>query len=466
MLDVINNGVDLAGDIPVFKPQTFQRPFLESTSLFPGYVAPWGSGKTLCMIVKGMILSQMYPGNQGLIIRSQYRSLQKSTIKDFQAWTGLKVPDQKQEVEVPSTNSTIVFSHADNVEDFRYAIQGMNLGWVGIEQADEMDNAEVFEMCMGRVRRILTPNRQMQEELIKLGVLKDYVADFAKLRKERREEVEKTIIEVLKLPVRQIMTIANTNGHNWMWKRWKKRNPDRDKEYVLFEGKAYENRENIPEATFRMWETLKRSNPKRHARYVLNSWEDYDIEGAYYAALMSDALKAKRVEIDTLYDVNVPVYTFWDLGIRASDTTAIWFVQFIGNEIWLIDYHEEYGKGMNHYSKVLNEKGYDYAAHYLPPDASQRLQGREITTRLDIMRGLRREPVRSVERHRVEERIACVRGLLNRCKFNSRCERGVAALNYYQAKRDESRSLEERPVFKSTPKDDEWTNGCYSRPQI
>lgn len=38
------------------------------------------------------------------------------------------------------------------------------------------------------------------------------------------------------------------------------------------------------------------------------------------------------------YEDGLPVYTFWDLGI--SDTTAIWFAQFYGKEIRLIDHYE------------------------------------------------------------------------------------------------------------------------------
>ena len=177
---------------------------------------------------------------------------------------------------------------------------------------------------------------------------------------------------------------------------------------------------------------------------------------------MSDSLKAGRQELDTLYDLNIPVYTFWDLGVRASDTTAIWFVQFVGHEIWLIDYLEHYGQGMKYYSDELDAKKYTYAAHYLPPDAVNRLQGEEITTRVDIMRRLRQEPIRIVPRHRIEERIACTRGLLGRCKFNCKCASGVEALNNYKAKKSVIASTEDKPVFTSAPLHDEWSNGADS----
>jgi hypothetical protein len=459
----ISRDIRKASSAMAFTPEVFQRPFMQSTCRFPAFIGAWGTGKTLCGIMKGIMLSLMYPGNSGIIIRKTFKSLSRSTIKDFENWTGLKVGEQKSEVEIPeSGGSTIAFAHAENLQDFRFTIQGMNIGWAEIEQCDELDSAEVFNELDGRIRRILTPNMSIQNAMIRAGIIKEIIPDFARLGQEQRDDIEDAIISKLRLPVRQLMVTGNANGHNWAWRRWKKPDKTRDKEYQLFEATSEQNRKNVPRSTLRSWDNMKLTAPKRHARMVMNSWEDYDIEGAYYAGLISDALKEGRTELTTLYDANVPVYTFWDLGIRASDSTSIWFVQFIGDEIWLIDYLEDYGKGMAHYSKELSRKPYEYAAHYLPPDSVQRLQGEEITVRLDIMRKLRREPVRVVPRHRVEERIACVRGLLNRCKFNANTERGVDCLNNYRKKKYELQSSEDNPVFMSKPADDEWTNGADS----
>jgi len=454
--ELFNTGASKAME---FTPEIFQRPFMKSVCRYPAFIGAWGTGKTLCGFMKGIMLSLMYPGNSGIIIRKTYRALSRSTIRDFCSWTGFKVSEQRQEILIPGTGgSVIAFAHADNLQDFRFTVQGMNLGWAEIEQSDELENSEVFNELDGRIRRILTPNEDIQKSLIKAGMLDHQVSSFSKLDQKTRDNIEDYLMHKMNLPVRQLMVTGNANGHNWVWRRWKKAPTEG---YQLFEAISSENKANIPRSTLKSWDNMKITAPKRHARMVMNSWEDYEIEGSFYAELMSNSLKQKRCELDTLYDKSVPVYTFWDLGIRASDTTAIWFVQFIGDEIWLIDYLEEYGKGMEYYSKELSKKPYEYVAHYLPPDAVQRLQGREITTRLDIMRRLRREPIRLVERHRVEERIACVRSVLNRCKFNAKCERGVDCLNNYRKKRYDTAS-EDTPVFMSKPADDEWTNGADS----
>ena len=444
-----------------FKLTTKQEPFFLSNDRFPAFVAGWGTGKTLSLILKGITLSTKYHNNLGMIFRKTETSLRASTIKDFEDYTNLRVTKMEPQVMIPGTGSKILFGHADDMKALQGMLQNVNLGWVGIEQAEEMRSASAFDMLRGRLRRILTPRPPIQQKLIRLGVLDKTVKDFREIPNTKPEKLRDKVVDALihKLgePYHQLMSIANTQGHNWMWRRWKK---ERWPEYRLFEANSFDNSDHLLKEDLDDWERLKIENPKRFARMVMNSWEDYDLEGAYYAELMSDALKAGRVDLDTLYDVQVPVYTFWDLGIRASDTTAIWFVQFIGQEIWLIDYHESFGKGMEFYSNLLSQKPYTYAAHYLPPDVVQRMQGAQIDTRLNIFQKMRREPVRVVSKHRVEERIAASRGLINRCKFSSLCERGVDAMNNYRKKKYELVSTEETPVFMSQPQHDVWSNGA------
>lgn len=449
-----------------FKPQEFQLPFFRSVYPFPCRVGPWADGKTVCMIMKGMMFSMLYPGNEGLFIRSRFNALQRSTMRDFTAWTGLKVSVDKKMVEVPGTGSFVHFLHTENMEEFRFAIQGMNLGWVGIEQGDELESPDVFEMLMGRVRRVLTPNSQVQEALVRMGEIEEPVEDWKTIAKEKREELEKCIVEELGYPTRQIMVIANACGHNWIWKRW---HPDSKEHlgiedgYDYSEGKPFENKEFIPDITLRNWETLKRTSPKKYNRYVLNSHEDYDIEGAYYAALMSDALKEKRCERDDLYDGTQKVWTFWDLGV--SDDTVIWFVQFTRDSVHLVDYYAATNAGMEHYANVLSrkteERGYIYGEHFLPHDARQRLQGRQITTRAEILRNLRKgEEIRIVERHLIEDRIQASRSLIPKCKFAEACAEGVECLNRYHREVNKMKSTDEAAVFLDKPAHDRYSHGA------
>jgi len=452
-----------------FIPQSHQKRFFASVAPYLCRVGPWGDGKTLSMIMKGMYLSQLYPNNEGLIIRSKYNALQRSTIRDFTDWTGISVPEQKKQVTLPGCNSVIHFAHTENMADFIDGIQGMNLSWVGIEQADEMDAPDIFEMFFGRLRRILTPNMEIQKKLVKRGVIKKPIANFVEMpgcrndveATEERDRIEQFIMDVLGLPVRQIMVIANACGHNWIWKRW---NPQSkhcltlEDGYEYQEGLPFENK-TLPKSTLRGWESLKKTSPKKYNRYVMNSHEDYDIEGSYYAEYMSDALKENRTERVNLYDINELVYTFWDLGIGGQDSTSIWFAQFINSEIHLIDFYGAKGKGMKHFSDVLDEKKYTYDGHYLPHDGATGIQGETVTTRFKILTKLRKkEDVFIVDKCGISEKHEEVRGILHKSWFDEKCEIGVEALNQYHRETNKAKSSEEEQVFVDFPAKDRYSH--------
>ncbi len=111
-------------------------------------------------------------------------------------------------------------------------------------------------------------------------------------------------------------------------------------------------------------EDVKREYPSFPAEAFQQS-----IQGAYYSQQFRDIYKHGR--ICTLPDnSHLPVYTFWDLGVR--DSTSIWFVRIVGKEYHIIDFYENSGEGIRHYMKVIRDRGYTYAAHWAPHDIDNR----------------------------------------------------------------------------------------------
>jgi len=161
------------------------------------------------------------------------------------------------------------------------------------------------------------------------------------------------------------------------------------------------------------------------------------IKGAYYAEELSRAGREGRIGRVPI-DRAVPVHTSWDLGV--SDSTAIWFVQCVGRERRLVDYHEASGVGLDYYARELDDKRREhqwvYGEHYLPHD----IRNRELTTglsRADTLRGLGIEPT-VVPMHNVLDGINAVRRMLSRTWIDEvRCERGVEALRAYRRQWDE-----------------------------
>ena len=84
------------------------------------------------------------------------------------------------------------------------------------------------------------------------------------------------------------------------------------------------------------------------------------LQDRYFGAIIEGLAKDGRIT-DVPYDDNLDVETWFDLGL--NDSTAIWFVQKYKGEIRLIDYYENSGYGLDHYSDILNEKDYEYSTH-------------------------------------------------------------------------------------------------------
>ncbi len=175
------------------------------------------------------------------------------------------------------------------------------------------------------------------------------------------------------------------------------------------------------------------------------------IRGAYYGKLLEEAERDGRV-LDLPVD-NVPVYTSWDLG--RSDNTAIWFWQQCGPWRHYIDYYESHHQPLQHYAKVLQERGYLYGCHYLPHD----IQVTDYTanqTRLEILRDFKIGRCQVVPQHSVDDRIDASRGALPKCRFDRRrTEAGRKALAHYHTEYDESRQ-----TFRNQPEHDWSSHGA------
>jgi hypothetical protein len=174
------------------------------------------------------------------------------------------------------------------------------------------------------------------------------------------------------------------------------------------------------------------------------------VQGAYYGTQLMDAEKTNRIT-NVPYEPYVPVNTYWDLGV--GDTTAIWFMQEVGVEKRMIDYYETNGEGLDHYAKVLQEKGYVYGEHYAPHDIEVRelssgRSRREIAQNLGI--NFKIAPKLSIE-----DGINASRVIIPTCWFDKvKCERGLNALKSYHKEWDE-----ENKCYKNHPEHDWSSNG-------
>jgi phage terminase large subunit len=175
------------------------------------------------------------------------------------------------------------------------------------------------------------------------------------------------------------------------------------------------------------------------------------IHGAIYGKWMREALEAGRIgSVDVAADL--PVHTAWDLGY--DDATAIWFWQITFGEIRLVDYYENNGHGVPHYTDLVKAKGYGYGRHWVPHDAANELLaagGRSIVNQMWDA-GVKASIIPATSQ---QNSIEATRMTLPRCWFDEvKCKAGIEALRQYQFEFDE-----DKKTFRSKPRHDWASHG-------
>lgn len=168
------------------------------------------------------------------------------------------------------------------------------------------------------------------------------------------------------------------------------------------------------------------------------------LEGAYFAAALTQARQAGRI-CKVAADPLIQVRAYFDLGGAgaSADAMAIWIVQFVGQEIRVLDYIEGVGQVLAYYVNELRSKGWGNALCVLPHDG---VNANSITGKRyeDHVRdaGFECEVVKNQGRGAAMMRIEAVRRVMPQVWFNEGpTEQGRDALGYYHERRDEARNV-------------------------
>lgn len=211
------------------------------------------------------------------------------------------------------------------------------------------------------------------------------------------------------------------------------------------------------EAWYVKKQETQKDEMKREYPATIEEAFEASIEGAYLSEQMAKVRRENR--ICRVPIENVPVDTFWDLGV--NDDMVIWFRQKIGPEHRFIDYYSNSGEGLEHYARVLKERADEhqwvYGTHWMPHDANHRRLGWKAKSvrELALENGIR--PVNVVPRiETLKSGVEASRRYLAKCWFDeSRCSEGIKCLDNYRKDWDEDRG-----VFKDQPRHD-WASHGY-----
>jgi hypothetical protein len=168
------------------------------------------------------------------------------------------------------------------------------------------------------------------------------------------------------------------------------------------------------------------------------------VKGAYYKDAIGRLNEKGQIK-DYSIDVSVETHVAFDLGI--GDSTSLWFFQLINNEVHVIDYYEDSGKGLDEYVRVVRSKPYVYGEFILPHDANARELGTG-KTRVETLTKLGITRTRVLKRQTIEDGINAVRMTLPRCWFHeTNTKRGLECLSsYHKEFNDKMQVYIDKPV--------------------
>ncbi|MCM1265259.1 MAG: phage terminase large subunit [Candidatus Gastranaerophilales bacterium] len=125
------------------------------------YQGGYGSGKTWCGALLGIMLAKKYPGSRGLVGAREYELVRKTTLVTYLEHLellgykdGVHYDYNKVDKIIKFKNgSEILFSAFDDPEKFK----SLNLHWAEIEEASQIDDAS-FKQLLGRLRNTYRGN--------------------------------------------------------------------------------------------------------------------------------------------------------------------------------------------------------------------------------------------------------------------------------------------------------------------
>lgn len=168
------------------------------------------------------------------------------------------------------------------------------------------------------------------------------------------------------------------------------------------------------------------------------------VSGAYYAKWVVQARQDGRfckISLDPLMNI----FAIWDIGGTGerADATAIWIVQFVGQEVWLIDYYEAVGQPLATHVNWLRDNGYERARCILPHDGASHEKVIKTTYQGALSEaGFSVIVVPNQGAGAAMRRIQAARRLFPQMYFDAeRCEGGIEAISFYHEKRDEERNI-------------------------
>lgn len=182
-------------------------------------------------------------------------------------------------------------------------------------------------------------------------------------------------------------------------------------------------------------------------------------EGAYFAEEMTALEREGRIT-EVLSSPDLPVHTFWDIGMH--DYMTIWFAQQVNGQWNCLAYYENNGQALDHYVGVMKDlasrRKWTWGNHVWPHDGAHRDVGiLGAKTRAEVFASLGMgQPIILPKRANPADWIDATRLHLRKCRFDrDNCGPGISHLRKYTKRLDPVRN-----VYLNEPRHDEHSHGA------
>ena len=176
------------------------------------------------------------------------------------------------------------------------------------------------------------------------------------------------------------------------------------------------------------------------------------VDGAIFAREMQMAELQQRIT-NVVYDPAKPVHAVFDLG--WSDSTAIWFLQYVGMETRLLRYFEDSQQTISYYLSKMQTFGYVYDTLWLPHDAENKTLAANGKSIEEIVRGAGYK-TQILPRVPIVDSINAARTIFPACWFDrENTAQGIDCLRHYRYEVDPGNGQ-----FSKQPLHDHYSHGA------
>lgn len=185
--------------------------------------------------------------------------------------------------------------------------------------------------------------------------------------------------------------------------------------------------------------------------------------GSYYSTLFTELVVQRNRVVTNLYDPNLPVDVFFDLGV--DDYMVLAFVQWYRGEYRIIDEYMNNGYGLEHYIEEIADRNYNIRQLKFPHDIEVREMGstgaggkaksRMVITREILKRMKLNWQTTKNGKIPIADGIEAVRRMIPFLTIDAQCTYLIECFHKYSKEWDDKLS-----VWKKTPRHDEWSHGA------